>query len=84
MNYAGKATVDTSNDYNAIHDDYANSQRDKLLIGRVSDKGVKALREDAERAEKAAESIKKERAAFAMNPFRWVCQALYLQPIIGD
>lgn len=70
MNYAGKATVDTSNDYNAIHDAYANSQRDKLLIGRVSDNGIKALREDAERAKKVAETVKKERAAFAMNPFR--------------
>ncbi|KAJ9118108.1 hypothetical protein QFC22_004007 [Naganishia vaughanmartiniae] len=76
MNYAGKATVDASNDYNAVHDAYANSQRDKLLIGRVSDKGIKALQDDAKRAKKADEAVKKERAAFAMNPFRFVSATL--------
>lgn len=70
LNYAGKATVDTSNDYNAIHDGYANEQRDKLLIGRVSGKGVKALEDDAIRAAKANERLMKERADFALNPFR--------------
>lgn len=70
MNYAGRPTVDTTNDYVAIHDGYANEQRDKLLIGRVSDKGIKALEDDALRAEKARETIMKKRAEFAMNPFR--------------
>lgn len=31
--YAGKATVEASTSYSSIHDGYANSQRDKLLIG---------------------------------------------------
>ena len=70
LNYAGKATVDTSNDYNAIHDGYANKQRDKLLIGRVSDKGIKALEDDAVRAAKVNEKMKEERADFAINPFK--------------
>lgn len=70
LNYAGKATVDTSNDYNAIHDGYANEQRDKLLIGRVSDKGIKALEDDAVRAAKVNEKMKEERADFAINPFK--------------
>jgi nitrate reductase (NAD(P)H) len=69
-NYAGKATVDTTVDYNAIHDDYANSQRDKLLIGRVSDKGIKALAEDAERAKKVQAKLNKNRAGFALKASR--------------
>jgi nitrate reductase (NAD(P)H) len=72
MNYAGRPTVDTTNDYTAIHDGYANEQRDKLLIGRVSDKGIKALEEDAARAAKAREQTMEDRAEFAMNPFRRV------------
>lgn len=70
MNYAGRATVDTTNDYVAIHDNYANEQRDKLLIGRVSDKGIKALKDDEERAARVREKMMQERADFAMNPFR--------------
>jgi hypothetical protein len=64
MNYAGRPTVDTTNDYTAIHDGYANEQRDKLLIGRVSD--------NAARAAKAREQTMEDRAEFAMNPFRRV------------
>lgn len=70
LNYAGKATVDTSNDYNSIHDGYANEQRDKLLIGSISKKGIKALEEDASRAKKVQEKLKKDRAGLALQPFR--------------
>jgi nitrate reductase (NAD(P)H) len=70
MNYAGKATVDASSDYNSIHDGYAKQQRDKLLIGKVSDEGLRALQDDAKRAVKAKEEMKKARAGFSLTPFR--------------
>lgn len=76
LNYAGKATVQTTIDYNAIHDGYANSQRDKLLIGKLSEDGVKALQEDAKRAAKNQAKLKEERAGMALTPFSYSAATL--------
>jgi nitrate reductase (NAD(P)H) len=85
LTYAGKATVDCSNDYNAIHDGYANEQRDKLFIGVLSEKGVNALKEDAERAKKVQAKVKKERADFALKPYRYGFPAkIYCRRVSAD
>lgn len=76
LNYAGKATVQTTIDYNAIHDGYANSQRDKLLIGKLSEDGVKALQEDAKRAAANQAKLKKEREGMALTPFSYSAATL--------
>ncbi|EJF63681.1 hypothetical protein DICSQDRAFT_101612 [Dichomitus squalens LYAD-421 SS1] len=66
--YAGKATVDVTNEYKGIHDNYAHSKRDECLIGVLSPEGVKTMNEDAVRAAKELAKIKSERKDKALQP----------------
>ncbi|KAL1944973.1 hypothetical protein VTO73DRAFT_2593 [Trametes versicolor] len=68
LSYAGKATVDVTNEYKGIHDNYANGKRDECLIGMLSDEGIKAMEEDAVRAAKELAKIKAERHGAALQP----------------
>ncbi|KAI0630568.1 hypothetical protein C8Q77DRAFT_1133937 [Trametes polyzona] len=68
LTYAGKATVDVTNEYKGIHDSYANGKRDGCLIGKLSEDGVKAMEEDAQRATKEMAKVKAERKGFALQP----------------
>lgn len=72
LSYAGKATVEASISYSSIHDGYANEQRDKLLVGKLGQEGIKALEEDAKRAAEKEKATKQARAEFSVNPFRYV------------
>ncbi|TFY58429.1 hypothetical protein EVJ58_g6427 [Rhodofomes roseus] len=66
--YAGKATVDVTNEYKGIHDSYANSKKDECLIGALSEEGIKAMEEDAKRAAKELAKVKEERKGLALQP----------------
>ncbi|KAH9920934.1 uncharacterized protein B0H18DRAFT_1190512 [Fomitopsis serialis] len=66
--YAGKATVDVTNEYKGIHDSYANSKKDECLIGALSEEGIKAMEEDARRAAKELAKVKEERKGLALQP----------------
>jgi nitrate reductase (NAD(P)H) len=77
MNYAGKATVQATEDYTSIHDNYANQQREQLLIGKVSEKGAQALQEDAKRAAKVREEVKKAREGLSISPFWLVRNSIH-------
>ncbi|KAI0701790.1 hypothetical protein C8Q76DRAFT_242105 [Earliella scabrosa] len=68
LTYAGKATVDVTNEYKGIHDNYANSKKDECLIGALSEEGINAMKEDAERAAKELAKIKAERKSMALQP----------------
>ncbi|EIW58264.1 uncharacterized protein TRAVEDRAFT_47429 [Trametes versicolor FP-101664 SS1] len=68
LSYAGKATVDVTNEYKGIHDNYANGKRDECLIGMLSDEGIKAMEEDAVRAAEELAKIKAERHGAALQP----------------
>ncbi|KAI0746770.1 hypothetical protein C8Q80DRAFT_1105703 [Daedaleopsis nitida] len=68
LSYAGKATVDVTNEYKGIHDSYANSKKDECLIGALSEEGVKAMKEDAGRAAKELAKVKAERKGIALQP----------------
>jgi hypothetical protein len=46
-------------------------RRDKVLIGRLGDKGVKALEEDSKRAAEDEKKEKEARAKYAVNPFEF-------------
>lgn len=41
-----------------------------MFIGVLSEKGVNALKEDAERAKKVQGKLREERADFALKPYR--------------
>ncbi|KAI0717397.1 hypothetical protein C8T65DRAFT_717276 [Cerioporus squamosus] len=66
--YAGKATVDVTNEYKGIHDAYANGKKDECLIGALSQEGVQAMEEDAVRAAKELAAVKKKRMGMALQP----------------
>ncbi|CDO69334.1 hypothetical protein BN946_scf184746.g15 [Trametes cinnabarina] len=66
--YAGKATVDVTNEYRGIHDNYANGKRDECLIGILSSDGIQAMKQDALRAMKELQRVKAERQGFALQP----------------
>ncbi|KAI0325977.1 hypothetical protein GY45DRAFT_1374345 [Cubamyces sp. BRFM 1775] len=68
LTYAGKATVDVTNEYKGIHDAYANSLRDKMLIGVLSEEGIQAMKEDAIRAAKELQKVKSDRQGLALQP----------------
>ncbi|KAI0659447.1 hypothetical protein C8Q70DRAFT_1053815 [Cubamyces menziesii] len=68
LTYAGKATVDVTNEYKGIHDAYANSLRDKMLIGVLSEEGIQAMKEDAIRAAKELQKVKADRQGLALQP----------------
>ncbi|KAI0358058.1 hypothetical protein OH77DRAFT_1502602 [Trametes cingulata] len=68
LTYAGKATVDVTNEYKGIHDNYANGKRDECLIGMLSEEGIKAMEEDAVRAAKELAKVKAERKGLALQP----------------
>uniref|UniRef100_A0A2H4WRE4 Nitrate reductase [NADPH] n=1 Tax=Ganoderma lucidum TaxID=5315 RepID=A0A2H4WRE4_GANLU len=89
LRYAGKASIDATIEYDAIHDKReectdrifaadqlqlivsttgAHTMRDTCLIGRLSDKGVTIMRQDAERAAKDRLRQKEQQRGFAFQP----------------
>ncbi|RDX54486.1 hypothetical protein OH76DRAFT_1461500 [Lentinus brumalis] len=66
--YAGKATVDVTNEYKGIHDAYANGKKDECLIGALSEEGIKFMQDDAVRAAKELARVKEERKDMALQP----------------
>ncbi|KAI0746771.1 hypothetical protein C8Q80DRAFT_795793 [Daedaleopsis nitida] len=66
--YAGKATVDVTNEYRAIHDNYAHTRRDECFIGNLSEEGVRVMQEDSVRAAKALAQLKAKRQGLALQP----------------
>ena len=71
MNYAGKASVDATIQYNGIHDAYAHGKRDECFLGVLSKKGIEVMKKDAERAEKERAKEQKERDRFALKKYYW-------------
>ncbi|KAI0819144.1 hypothetical protein BC628DRAFT_1404234 [Trametes gibbosa] len=66
--YAGKATVDVTNEYKGIHDNYANGKRDECLVGQLSEAGIESMQQDAVRAAKELAKVKAERKGLALQP----------------
>ncbi|KAI1798202.1 hypothetical protein LXA43DRAFT_1088331 [Ganoderma leucocontextum] len=58
LRYAGKASIDATIDYDAIHD----------KLGKLSDKGVVRMRQDAERVAKELLRQKQQQQGFALQP----------------
>ena len=44
LNYAGKASVDATLQYNSIHDSYADGKRDECYLGVLSEKGIEIMK----------------------------------------
>ncbi|KAM5537092.1 hypothetical protein V8D89_009238 [Ganoderma adspersum] len=68
LRYAGKASIDATIEYNNIHDKRAHAMRDTCLIGRLSDKGVVRMRQDADRAARELLRQKEQQRGFALQP----------------
>ncbi|KAI0358306.1 hypothetical protein OH77DRAFT_1581746 [Trametes cingulata] len=66
--YAGKASVEPSTEYKNIHDNFAHGKRDECLIGVLTQEGIKAMEQDAVRAAKELEELKKARKGLALQP----------------
>ncbi|RPD65482.1 hypothetical protein L227DRAFT_540273 [Lentinus tigrinus ALCF2SS1-6] len=66
--YAGKATVDVTIEYNAIHDNYAHMRRDEGLIGTLSKEGVEVMQADSLRAAEKLAELKAQRKGLALQP----------------
>jgi len=71
MNYAGRASVDATINYNGIHDAYAHSKRDECYLGELSQKGIEVMKKDFERAAKERAKEDKARAKFALQKHYW-------------
>ncbi|PCH32962.1 hypothetical protein WOLCODRAFT_147072 [Wolfiporia cocos MD-104 SS10] len=76
LGYAGKATAEATNEYNGIHDQYANSKRDECFIGVLSKEGMDAMRKDAERVSKELAKLKEERKDYALQPDSYIAVKL--------
>ena len=85
MNYAGKASVDATLQYNSIHDSYADGKRDECYLGVLSEKGVEVMKKDAERAEREREREDREREMFALRKHYWTPTKLEkVEPLSRD
>lgn len=84
LNYAGKATAQASADYNAIHDAYAQKKTEEVLIGKLSEKGVKALQEDQKEVNKKQAAQAEARKAFALKPFQYLPATLIKRKEINN
>lgn len=71
MNYAGKASMGATIQYNGIHDAYANGKRDECYLGELSQKGIEIMKKDAERAERDREKDGKARQKFSLRNHFW-------------
>ena len=76
MNYAGKASMDATIQYNGIHDTYANGKRDECYLGELSEKGIEIMKKDAERAERDREKEEKARQRFSLQKHFWTPRKL--------
>jgi nitrate reductase (NAD(P)H) len=71
MNYAGKASIDATIQYNGIHDSYANGKRDECYLGVLSQKGIELMKKDAERAEHVKQREDQARKRFSLQKHFW-------------
>ena len=72
LNYAGKATAQATADYNAVHDEYARRKTQEVLIGKLSEKGIKTLQEDQKKVDKRMKEEKEKRKDYALKPFSYL------------
>ncbi|OSD00775.1 hypothetical protein PYCCODRAFT_1453186 [Trametes coccinea BRFM310] len=66
--YAGKASVDLTNQFHGIHGAAAYEWRKSFLIGKLSDEDVVRMQEDAALAEEQLVELKKERKGLSLQP----------------
>lgn len=69
LGQAGKVVAETSEQYNSIHDDFANHKLEECAIGTVTDKAKKMMKEEAKT--KAAEVSSKEDRNHVLKQHLW-------------
>lgn len=74
--HAGMVHMETTSEYSAIHDDYANKKAEEVCVGSLSDKAIKALKDDAERLEKEKKAGVNKRKDFALQEHQWTAVKL--------
>ncbi|CDO76150.1 hypothetical protein BN946_scf185027.g13 [Trametes cinnabarina] len=66
--YAGKPSVDLTNQFHGIHGASAYEWRSQFLIGKLSEEDVVRMQEDAALAEEELAELKEERKGLALQP----------------
>ncbi|BFZ57355.1 hypothetical protein PYCC9005_004407 [Savitreella phatthalungensis] len=69
LGVAGKCDYSTSEQYNSIHDDYANHKLQEVCIGSVTDKARQAMKAQQER--RAKEASQEDDPTLGLRKHRW-------------
>lgn len=81
LGVAGKCDATVSEQYNSIHDDYANHKLQEVCIGAVTDKAKKAMKEQRERR---AKEEQEQDPSFALQKHRWTPVTLKKKEELSD
>ncbi|KAI9058596.1 hypothetical protein FKP32DRAFT_1761423 [Trametes sanguinea] len=66
--YAGKASVDVTNQFHGIHNESALEWRKDFLIGKLSEGDIKRMQDDCARAADELAKLKEERKGLSLQP----------------
>lgn len=69
--HAGKVWAETTNEFNSIHDGFAQQKLKECILGVVTDKAAKFIKENAEKTAKDAAKNDKP-ADVALDKHRWI------------
>ncbi|EAS29271.3 nitrate reductase [Coccidioides immitis RS] len=72
MAHAGKVHADTTEEFESIHDDYAEQKLSECVIGVVTDKAKAFIKRQKEQAAKDAAAVSEKAGDIALNRRRWV------------
>ncbi|KAI0073788.1 hypothetical protein K474DRAFT_1602723 [Panus rudis PR-1116 ss-1] len=68
LTYAGKASIDATNEVRCLYGHDANSRRDESLVGALNKDGIRVMEKEAIRARKELAKIKAERKGLSLQP----------------
>ncbi|EED24630.1 nitrate reductase, putative [Talaromyces stipitatus ATCC 10500] len=71
MAHAGRAHADTTEEFESIHDDYAEQKLSECVLGIVTDKTMGFIKRQAEDAAKERIQSFAESSGIVLNPHRW-------------
>ncbi|KAL4941748.1 hypothetical protein BDV06DRAFT_175761 [Aspergillus oleicola] len=71
MGHAGAVHMDTTEEFNSIHDDYAQSKLKECIIGKVTDKAMSHMEKDAQQKTKEKEAKGGKNEDFALDKHKW-------------
>ncbi|KAL4956782.1 hypothetical protein BDW69DRAFT_67808 [Aspergillus filifer] len=71
MGHAGAVHMDTTEEFNSIHDDYAQSKLKECIIGKVTDKAMSHMEKDAQQKAKEKEAKGGKNEDFALDEHKW-------------